>query len=219
VAKRFFRQGVRLEAGTVSGTFYYARDHLGSIRELIDAAGEVRARYSYDPFGRRRRTAGDLESDLGFAGMFHSAETGLDLTKFRAYDPNSGRWLSRDPLKSAELLQGPNLYAYVDNDPLNRIDPLGLACCGDELSSLIEAQVIMSVLCGALIAAAIASGTPAAPGAIPLAFVIGVICGGAIAHFGAALHDYLDCRKKRCTPPKCDPNIPVTRENAAGCRA
>jgi RHS repeat-associated protein len=60
-----------------------------------------------------------------FAGMFWSVEANLSLTQFRAYDPELGRWLSRDPLKNAELKEGPNLYAYVANDPVNLIDPLG----------------------------------------------------------------------------------------------
>lgn len=126
VVKRFFSQGVKIEAGPVTGTFYYTYDHLGSIRELIDSTGNVRARYDYDPFGRRTKIAGDLEADFGFAGMFWSPEANLSLTLFRAYDPELGRWLSRDPLANAEVAQGPNLYAYVANDPINLIDPLGL---------------------------------------------------------------------------------------------
>lgn len=42
------------------------------------------------------------------------------------YDPTIGRWLSRDPMNNAEINQGPNLYTYVGNSPVNRVDPLGL---------------------------------------------------------------------------------------------
>ena len=44
------------------------------------------------------------------------------------YDPTIGRWLSRDPLKNAEFKEGPNLYTYVSNNPVNLWDELGL--CG-----------------------------------------------------------------------------------------
>lgn len=127
VTKRFLGLGMKIESGPTAGTYYYTRDHLGSIRELTDTGGAVRARYRYDPYGRRTKLAGDRDADFGFAGMFWSAEAGLNLTQFRAYDPQLGRWLSRDPLRNAEILQGPNLYTYVANDPVNRIDPLGLA--------------------------------------------------------------------------------------------
>ena len=72
ITKRFYAQGVLLQTGTNAGAYYYTRDHLGSIRELTDAAGNVRARYSYDPFGRRTKVSGDVGADFGFAGMFWS---------------------------------------------------------------------------------------------------------------------------------------------------
>jgi uncharacterized protein RhaS with RHS repeats len=50
----------------------------------------------------------------------------LELTWYRAYDPNVGRWLSRDPLSGAEFSQGTNLYAYVENNFLNASDPTGM---------------------------------------------------------------------------------------------
>jgi RHS repeat-associated protein len=118
---------MKIETGSTTGTFFYTRDHLGSIRELTDAGGNVRARYTYDPYGRRTKLTGDVEADFGFAGMFWAAEANLNLTHFRAYDPGLGRWLSRDPLKNVEVVQGPNLYAYAANDPVNLIDPSGLA--------------------------------------------------------------------------------------------
>jgi RHS repeat-associated protein len=128
VSKRFFKQGVRFETGPSAGSYFYTRDHLGSIREMTDSSGTVRARYTYDPFGRRSHLAGDLDADFGLAGMFWTAEARLCLTRFRAYDPELGRWLSRDPIRNAEVQEGANLYAYAGNDPVNVADPLGLCC-------------------------------------------------------------------------------------------
>jgi len=122
ITKRFYPQGVALETGTNAGTYYYTRDHLGSVRELTDAAGNVRSRYTYDPYGRKTKVSGDVDADFGFAGMFWSSEVSLVLTHFRAYDPNLGRWLSRDPLQA-----DPNLYAYARNNPVNLTDRSGLA--------------------------------------------------------------------------------------------
>lgn len=126
--KRFFPEGMKVETGPAAGVYFYTRDHLGSVRELTDSVGNVRARYAYDPFGRRTRLTGDLEADFGFAGMFWCSEAGLSLTRFRAYDPALGRWLSRDPLEDAEAEEDPNLYSYVGGNPINLTDPLGLCC-------------------------------------------------------------------------------------------
>ena len=126
ITKRFYMQGVALETGTNAGVYYYSQDHLGSVRELTDTVGNVRARFSYDLYGRKTKVSGDLDSDFGFTGMLWSPEANLALTRFRAYDPAMGRWLSRDPLPSAEFSQGPNLYAYVHNSPVSQVDPLGL---------------------------------------------------------------------------------------------
>lgn len=134
VSKRYFPQGMKVEAGAITGIFYYTRDHLGSIRELTDGGGRVQARYSYDPFGKRAGLMGDLEADFGFADMFWSIEASLHLTWFRVYEAAIGRWLSRDPLEDAELEQGNNIYVYVRNNPVNQIDPSGLAAGGSGYS-------------------------------------------------------------------------------------
>jgi RHS repeat-associated protein len=108
----------------VDGTpYWYTRDHLGSIRELVDATGQVRARFDYDVYGQRTQVAGDLTTLRGFTGHWHHQQTGLVLTLFRAYDPSIGRWLSRDPIGERG---GLNLYGYVGNRPTMAVDPLGL---------------------------------------------------------------------------------------------
>jgi RHS repeat-associated protein len=138
VTKRYFPQGMKIETGPNAGIYFYNRDHLGSVRELTDSAGNVRARYSYDPFGRRTKLSGDIDADFGFAGMFFSPETTLSITHHRAYDAETGRWLSRDPLRNAEKILGPNLYAYVHNNPINHVDPEGL--CEDTVCATCEQQ-------------------------------------------------------------------------------
>jgi RHS repeat-associated protein len=119
VAKRFFGNGVQ-QGGS---NYFYTHDHLGSLREVTDTAGSVRARYDYDPYGRRTKTAGDIDADFGFTGHFVHAASGLTLTLYRAYDSEAGRWLSSDPIGIAG---GLNLYGYAGNNPINFIDPLGL---------------------------------------------------------------------------------------------
>jgi RHS repeat-associated protein len=56
--------------------------------------------------------------------LFYHAPSGLYLTHYRAYDPVTARWLSRDPIGEAG---GVNLYGYVGGNPLSYTDPLGLA--------------------------------------------------------------------------------------------
>lgn len=118
VTKRFYAHG--MQVGT--DKYYYTRDHLSSIREMTDSTGAIRARYDYDPYGRRTKVQGDLEAEFGFTGHYVHAASGLNLTLFRVYDTNLGRWLSRDPIGERG---GINLYGYVNNNPVNYADPDG----------------------------------------------------------------------------------------------
>jgi RHS repeat-associated protein len=102
---------------------YYARDHLGSVRDVLDQAGNKLASYDYDPYGKLINPSA-TPPEFGFAGMQYHAPSGLYLTWFRAYDAQTGRWLSRDPIGENG---GVNLYGYVGGDPVGFIDPLGLA--------------------------------------------------------------------------------------------
>jgi RHS repeat-associated protein len=104
--------------------YYYTRDHLGSVRELTNSSGTLVTRLDYDPWGRVTVISGTTLPDIQYAGYYTHQTSGLNLTMFRAYDPNAGRWLSRDPLgEGADA----TLYSYVGNDPVCLVDPLGLA--------------------------------------------------------------------------------------------
>jgi len=72
---------------------------------------------------------------LQYAGYYEHVTSGLNLTMFRAYDPNASRWLSRDPQGEAV---GVNLYAYAYNNPIRFIDPLGLCPCN--MQNLVQAN-------------------------------------------------------------------------------
>jgi RHS repeat-associated protein len=124
VVKRFFPLGVKVETGPTAGKYFYTRDHLGSVRELSDDTGSVRARFNYAPYGSQSRIAGDVDLDFGFTGHFDDPGTAFCLTKFRAYDADLGRWLSRDPLSNAERYD-PNVYLYAGNKPIGAVDPEG----------------------------------------------------------------------------------------------
>jgi RHS repeat-associated protein len=120
VTRRFYA-GFGEQIGATN--YYYTTDHLGSVRELTDGTGAVRARYAYDPYGRRNRVSGDLEASFGYTGYYQHAASALSLALYRAYDSRLGRFVSRDPINERG---GVNLYRYVANKPIDNSDPLGL---------------------------------------------------------------------------------------------
>ena len=91
VTKRFFSRGEQIGAGN----YYFTRDHLGSVREMTDSSGAIRARYNYDPYRAKTKVQGDVEADFGFGGYYCHAPSGLLLALFRAYNALMGRWLNR----------------------------------------------------------------------------------------------------------------------------
>ncbi|WP_332772049.1 RHS repeat-associated core domain-containing protein [Phenylobacterium sp.] len=111
------------EGEYVSGaSYYYAPDQIGSVRRVFTST--VTPTYDYDPYGNSLQGTAPL-TDLGYAGLFNSTDSGLNLATYRNYDPVPGRWLSRDPI-GEQSDQAGNLYAYADGAPLSWSDPHGL---------------------------------------------------------------------------------------------
>lgn len=96
---------------------------------MCNSSGSIVARYGYDPYGRAptgqttNLVSGTNLATFQYTGDYYHATSGLALTLYRAYDSNSGRWLSRDPVGERG---GVNLFAYVYDNPENHFDPLGL---------------------------------------------------------------------------------------------
>ncbi len=78
----------------------------------------------YDPFGMVIKDTNPGFQPFGFAGGLYDRDTGLVRFGYRDYDPEVGRWTSKDPISFAG--GDANLYAYVGCDPVNYIDPSGL---------------------------------------------------------------------------------------------
>lgn len=107
-------------------TYRILSDHLGSPRLVVNVAdGSVAQRMNYDAFGNVTEDTNPGFQAFGFAGGLYDQQTGLVRFGARDYDPETGRWTSKDPIK----FEGgdTNLYGYVLIDPINLIDPAGLA--------------------------------------------------------------------------------------------
>ena len=101
---------------------FYGPDRIGSTRAVFTAAGATAT--DYDPYGAVISGAA-ATTDFGYAGMVLNADSGLYLTQYRVYDPAVGRWLSRDPIGEGSDPEG-NLYVYVSDESIDRVDRLGL---------------------------------------------------------------------------------------------
>ena len=145
------------------GTYYFTYDQVGSLRVVANATGMSVKTIDYDSFGNTiYDTNPSFEVPLAFAGGLYDRDTGLVRFGYRDYDPDVGRWTSKDPI----LFNGgsTDLYGYCINDPVNCVDPLGLFDIGKALGY------------GASVWGGITAG---GPGSLIGGFVGGVI-GGAL---------------------------------------
>ncbi len=111
----------RVSRGAGTDRRYFVLDHLGSTRALTDAAGDAVQQYQYDPYGSTQQDGADAGNPYQYTGREHD-DSGLYYYRARYYHPGMARFISEDPIG---LDAGPNLYAYVDGNPLGYRDPDG----------------------------------------------------------------------------------------------
>ena len=119
--------------GTQAGIYYVISDHLGTPQQIVDSAGTVVWKTAYLPFGKAQVLTETITSNIRFPGQYYDAETGLHYNWNRYYDPDTGRYLTPDPIG---LTGGLNLYAYVAGNPVNLVDLWGLSALGGVLTGL-----------------------------------------------------------------------------------
>jgi RHS repeat-associated protein len=121
------------------GVRYVLHDWQGSPRVVTGETGSVAARHDYTPFGgempvigTRTVAQGYNQTDrtrTGFALTERDDATSLRHTTWRKLATGAGRWTSPDPYLGSMNTADPqsfNRYAYVQNDPVNLVDPTGL---------------------------------------------------------------------------------------------
>ncbi len=108
----------------IDETVYYI--HSGQKAEplcMTDQDGNIVWQAEYSAFGQARITTEIVSQPWRFAGQYCDDETALHYTLARYYNPELGRYLTKDPM----FVDGGsnNFYIYCDGDPINRLDPTG----------------------------------------------------------------------------------------------
>ena len=116
--------------------YFYVKNAQGDVTGLVNASGTRVVTYTYDAWGNPLTTTGSMAATLGaqnplrYRGYVYDTETGLYYLQSRYYNPSWGRFINADD--TTLLLSSPgkahwdkNVFAYCDNNPLNRVDEDG----------------------------------------------------------------------------------------------
>ncbi|WGG52878.1 RHS repeat-associated core domain-containing protein [Rugamonas sp. DEMB1] len=144
-------------AATTNKNWLYA-DHLGSVIATANAAGAATSTLSYGPYGEPNQSAGPR---FRYTGQQSLAQLNLYYYKARMYSPALGRFLQTDPIGYGDNM---NLYAYVEDNPINNVDPTGLLSFDfNKFAAQIEANRSDTANLAALVAAGSIGTMPKTP--------------------------------------------------------
>lgn len=121
---------------SLNEALFVVKDYLDPVA-IADDTGSVVERYTYDAFGQTLFMTPGFAALSGsaydwnflFHGEFRDDDTTFFNYGYRYYFAQLGRWLSRDPIGSAERTQGPNAFSFIYNDPIGAFDALGMLYC------------------------------------------------------------------------------------------
>lgn len=202
---------------TPEDVYFYRRDAQGNIRAILDNRGGVVVQYKYDAWGNHLvlDDAGAVITDttnigylnpFRYRGYYYSQDLGLYYLKSRFYDPVTSRFISPDATSylAPDVINGLNLYAYCNNNPVMNVDPEGHAwwewlvavavvvVCAVAAVATAGASLVVSA---ALAGAAVGGGVSVASQAVDVArnggdfswgkFAAGAATGAAIGMLGA----------------------------------
>ena len=148
IANYIYGLGLVYKIDAAGNSYYYHYDFTGNTVALTDADGNVVNKYAYTPFGTLVGSEELVSNPFRYVGQYGVMDdhNGLFYMRARYYDPEVGRFITKDPIGFAG---GANLYVYADDNPVNQADPAGLfsisasllndvADLYDEVSSSIE---------------------------------------------------------------------------------
>ena len=115
-------------SGSAWNQTFYAFDWRGNTVNRLDGNGNLQTTSTYNAYNNRVSNLNDADPYDGFGGQYgyyKDTEAGpwFYLLGERYYQPDLGRFLTRDPIGQAG---GINVYSYAGNNPINNVDPSGL---------------------------------------------------------------------------------------------
>ncbi len=182
--------------------YFYIRDWLQNILGIIDSSGNLVVKYEYSAYGEIISITGSLASTIGvynpfrYKGYYYDIESDMYYCNSRYYNPLWCRFISPDSIEYLDPsnINGMNLFAYCNNDPVNKIDPSGHFAISLTVLGLIIGAVV-GATAGGVVAYDIAKKSGAEgwelAGWTMLGIVGGGFAGGAlgagVGHFVSAL--------------------------------
>ena len=182
---KFYYDGTGVCGFNYNGTdYYYQKNIQGDILKVFNGNGTLYAEYSYDAWGKcaiKTNVSGIAAiNPFRYRGYYLDDETGLYYLNARYYDPEVGRFISRDSIEYAnpETINGLNLYAYCLNNPVMCVDPTGTLAWWQNLLIALAGIVIIA---GLAVATVVTGGAAAGlAGAIAAGALKGALIGGVI---------------------------------------